>query len=228
VNCINYWNYHKIDSILYFCMTNYFLFSCYKVMTIVRYSDRLWGCLSVTQFDLTSYGDRYSYIMKNCRKWSILYTSASAFVSITALICYIICPLFFNEMYISMTNFNGSTGTYRLNLFNFYSFIPDEIYNGYFWIIYVVETIFAITVAIFLNISDIYFISVCMALSGQLQTISTEFSSIGKDDFQHLHVSNSASKYSWYRLKHLLLMNVLDHIRSCSEFFFVLNPACNV
>jgi len=191
VNGVNYWRYHKVDSSLYFGTAGYSLFTCYKMGRIVRHSDRLWKCLAITRLDLTSCG---GHSMEDCRKTTILYTYTIATFTTFSLICFVACPFIFGDTTFTMTDYNGSTGTYRLNMFNGYTFISDEIYNGFFAIFYAVETVYAVTVVVFINIYDILIVTLCLAISGQLRTVSYAFASVGHDDLQHLRAPRSSSK----------------------------------
>jgi len=197
INSINYWKHLKVDSILYFGIASYILFTIYKAMTLIYYSDKLWKLLSITRFDLTSYGKRHDYPMGIYRKRSIMYTYTLTITTILAFTCYIISPLAFKEVLISVTNFKGSTNNYRLNALNFYTFVPAETYNSSFGVFYTLESVYSVLVILTINIIDMFIITICVALSGQLRTISTAFASIGYDELKDLCVPSSVSKYNY-------------------------------
>jgi len=197
MNSINYWKHHKVDSILYFGIGIYILFTIYKAMTLIWHSDKLWELLSITRFDLTSYGERHDYPMGIYRKRSIMYTYTLTITTILASICYIISPLAFNKVLISMTNIQGSTNNYRLNAINFYTFFPAGTYNNFFSVFYTLESIYVVIVILMINMFDLFIITICVALSGQLRTISIAFASIGHDESKDHCVSRSISKYDY-------------------------------
>lgn len=199
LNSIFYWKYHKVESILYSGIVGYILFTCYKMMTIVRHSSTLWECLSLTQFNLTSCGKRYGAPMEACRKRTFLFTYTFVAIVYTGVISYTVCPLVFNDTFLTMTDFKGSTGTYRLNVFKFYAPISSETYNDFFGIFYLIETVYAIITIAFINICDIFTITICIAISAQLQTISAAFESFGHYDIHDISLPRSTSKYefSW-------------------------------
>jgi len=202
VDGIYFWNYYKVESIIHLSIAGYILFLCYKMMKIIRHSDKLWECLSITRFDLLSCSDQYNKPMEVCRKRSILYMYTHAVFSYFPVFCWVICPLIFNNIFYTISDIKGSTNNYHMNVINVYVFISDETYNEFFGVFYVIEIIFTILTVMFLNIFNIHFITMCMAISGQLQTICSAFESVGYDEFQDLGLPRITSKYEYSQ--HLL------------------------
>lgn len=59
ITCFNglyYWTNHRAEAILYIGMGGGGIFSCYKMSIFIRRWRQIWDCLSITGFDLTSYG----------------------------------------------------------------------------------------------------------------------------------------------------------------------------
>jgi len=197
INGIIYWKHHKIDSILYFGIASYILFTVYKAMTLIWHSDKLWELLSITRFDLTSYEKRHDYPMIIYQKRSIIYTYTLTITTILTSTCFIISSLAVSDVLISMTNFKGSTNSYRLNILNIYIFMPAETYKNFFGVLVTLESIYVVIILLMINMFDLFIITICVALSGQLRTISIAAASVGHDELKDVCAPHSVSKYDY-------------------------------
>jgi len=187
--CIN----NIIEAMFYFGFVGSSLYSSYKMYTILNRSKVIWDCLSVTKFDFTSYGFQGIHTLNSWRNLSIKYTSIYAICFLIMVILYVTCPLVFSDTFITMKNHDGSSSAYRLNVLNLYLFVSEEAYNTYFYVIYIIEAFGIIISVLFVLIFDTIVNTLAIALSGQLQMISTAFESVG-----HKSLLSPNSKYLQY------------------------------
>jgi len=119
--CIN----NISESILYFGFVVNMLYSSYKMYIVLNHSKLIWDCLSITQFDFTTYGLKHRRTLEVWRNRSIKSTYMFAIVSIIVLNCFLACPFLFSNTFIMMKNHDGSTSAYHLNVLNLYLFVSD-------------------------------------------------------------------------------------------------------
>jgi len=169
------------ESILYIGFVINMLYASYKIYIVLKRSKDIWNCLSITQYDFTSYDHRdRRIILELWRNRSIWFTNTFMIFFCILATFYVTFPLAFNNTFIVMKNRDGSTSTYRMNVLNLYLFIPEEAYNNtYFNVFYIIEASGTYVLVLFIIIFDTVVMTLCLALSCQLHMNFAAFESVG-------------------------------------------------
>jgi hypothetical protein len=175
--------YHLMNDVTAFilyigCIDN-FVFSCCKVINILYYIEDIWKCIDVTGFGFMKYKHYDVNVFKKWRRLCVQITYICSSLTFFALICWNSSPLILNNTKIRIRNLDGSYNTYRLNVFNVYIMASEETYNEHFYVYFFIETIIGICFTYFTVIFDIFMITMCFALTCQLETVCHAIQSLG-------------------------------------------------
>jgi len=180
LNGLYYSENNTTEFILYTGFVINMLYASYKMYIVLKRTKDIWDCLSITQFDFTSYNHRDRRIILDLwRNRSIWFTNTFVAFSLLMLIFYAVCPLAFNDTFLVMKNRDGLSSNYRLNVLNLYLFVPEEVYNTYFNIFYIIETFGICIFVFFIIVFDTIVMTLCLALSCQLHMNFAAFESVG-------------------------------------------------
>lgn len=160
------------------CVIN-LLLSCYKIINVLYYSEDLWKCIEITSIKFISYKGNNMSIMKNWRLRSIRVSYICFTIVFAAWFCWSLSPCAFKKTTIKIKNLDGSYNYYRMNIFNIYLLVSDETYNNHFNIFYFIEIINGVCFFYFTIIYDILMITMCFAISCQLEAIYKSFKFLG-------------------------------------------------
>lgn len=189
-NSFYYWANNPTTSLVYLLNTTNCTFLSYKMVVIIYHSENIWNCMEITRFDFLSYKFYNKSILEKWRTISIKITTIYSTMIFLGFSCYILSPLLFTDSYYSIKNHDGSISNYRLSVFNLYSLLSSETLNKYFILFYSIEVLDSCAYGIVFILFDIILVTLCLAITCQLQMISRAFESIG-------HKSNihPSSKY---------------------------------
>ncbi|XP_050439540.1 uncharacterized protein LOC126845011 [Adelges cooleyi] len=84
----------------------------------------------------------------------------------------------------------------RLGVVNFYLPISKNSYNNYFFLNYAVESMFVMTIAVFLLSFDIFYFTICTAIAAQYETIIS-----GLKKFGHNRINKTDGTQMYEELK---------------------------
>jgi len=177
-----YLNNVHIPSLLYLigsiCLYNV----CYKTYVIIRYSERIWDCLSVTRFNFAKH-ERHDggRLLDAWRNRSIHVTYVYVSINIIMILSFVTIATVFNGTIVEFENRNGSSSNYRINVLNIHllALFDDAKYNRHFGLFFFLEgMIVAITIILNLML-DVILITLSLALICQLQMVCTAFESLG-------------------------------------------------
>jgi len=177
-----YWNNVHVSSLMYLVGTSVIYNVCYKIYVVIRYSGRIWDCLSVVRFDFTKHKRRDGGRLLNVwRNRSIRITYVYVSINIIVLLGIVAIPGMFNHSTVELENRNGSMNNYRINVLNIHllALSDDAKYNRYFGVFYFFEGM-TIAISQILNfIVDMVLITLSLALMCQLQMVCTAFENLG-------------------------------------------------
>lgn len=187
VLCVNGWHSwthgDTTSSVMYFMMAENGFYVVYKMMTLVRYSRQVWRFLAVTRFDFTSLHRRSNgRVFGIGRARSLRLTNVLAVLLMGEFTWYVFCPLLLYGTYVPVKNSDGSTSSYRLNIFNAYLPVSADKYNEYFFAFYTAEMVFYVFFSFSWLIFDSFIITCCLAVTFQLAMVCESFESLGHSD----------------------------------------------
>ncbi|XP_050434429.1 uncharacterized protein LOC126841809 [Adelges cooleyi] len=163
------------------------MFLIYKSTAMFKRSDEIWDCLDVIRFDFLSYEFYDKTILKVWQTRTIRITYAICAMSFTATGLWAVGPLFISESYVNLRNRDGSYDSYRLSVFNFYFMVSSDVYNEYFLMFHIVETLIVYTISIIMVLSHVVVISLFYAIAGQLEIINNAL-----ENFEKNHINFQA------------------------------------
>ncbi|KAL4083387.1 hypothetical protein QTP88_028711 [Uroleucon formosanum] len=184
-----YWSVNIPISMDYFCKLVFAWYVMYKMFFVIRHSNDMWNCLSITRYDFTSFGNRNRHIVYRWRERLAWLTKIYAFTYFMACFSYLAFTLAFNKDKSPVKNHDGSIGYYRQNILNLYIIVSDETYNGNYWMFYIVESFGPYFLTISLLIFDYLLITLCFSICCQMQIICSAFDSVGHKALLHHHSS---------------------------------------
>ncbi|XP_060876929.1 uncharacterized protein LOC132949860 [Metopolophium dirhodum] len=179
VSGVYYWTDNMPLSIDYHWKAFVSLYLFYQTCIVIYYSDDIWNCLSITCYGFTSNSLRDRHILDRWREQSVLITTILLVTNITSLIIYFVSTLALSNDMLLIKNRDGSVSSYRQNLFNLYLFAPDETYNAHYYTFYLVEGSYLVSLSMALCVFDILLVTLCLAISCQMEMICTAFESVG-------------------------------------------------
>lgn len=165
-------------------LVNY-CFACVKVFTIILYSKKIWQCIEVTRVDfLTSCKMYDSTLLNKCLLRSFRITNVYSLFCYTLMVSWYIAPFVLRNSHMAIKQRDGTYWKYRHNVHNLYLPISAETYNEYFTQIYIMECVFGFSFIEFTVIFDIFIISMCLAISSQIETINNALMLVGHEHEQ--------------------------------------------
>ncbi|XP_050436543.1 uncharacterized protein LOC126843211 [Adelges cooleyi] len=179
-----HWSNDLTQSFWMYTFLQNIIFVIYKLVVIFKNSDDIWECLHVVSFDFLSYKFYDKSILKVWQTRTIRFTYIISVALIMTTVVWFVSPLIISDNYIKIRNHDGSYDSYRLSLFNLYFMVSTDVYNEYFSIFYIVETLIVFLYASLLVLSNIVIISLCTAIVGQLETINK-----GLENFEQNHIN---------------------------------------
>ncbi|KAL5236084.1 hypothetical protein ACI65C_003494 [Semiaphis heraclei] len=158
-------------------MTSMFL--TYRLWIVVYHSNDVWNCLTITRYDFASHNLRDRHILDRWRKRSVLITNTLAIVYFTTTLFFTGIFLIFRNDIMTIKFNDGSVGHYQQNLLNLFLIVTDETYNAYYGAFYFIEVLFAVLMANIIYVFDMLLVTLCLAVSCQMQMINAAFESFG-------------------------------------------------
>ncbi|XP_060874665.1 odorant receptor 46a-like [Metopolophium dirhodum] len=152
---------------------------CYSMCLVVHYSNDIWNCLSITCYGLTSNSLRDRHILDGWRERSVLITTILAFVYFMSALIFFVSALALSNDKLPVKNHEGLVRNYRYNLFNLYLFVSEDTYNAHYYMFYIVEGWGVVSLLTSFFVFDVVLVTLCLAITCQLQMICTAFESVG-------------------------------------------------
>lgn len=157
-----------------------YAFSIYKVVIVMRNSREIWDCVRVTRFDfLSSYGGYRTDVLKLCSIRSNRITYTYSVCCYAVLVLWYMTPFMLRNSKITIKYRDGTYHNYRMNVHNLYVPVSSSTYNEYFLCFYVLEVMFGLCYIFFSVMFENYVVSMCLAISSQVETIGKAFESLG-------------------------------------------------
>lgn len=160
------------------CIQNY-VFSCYKIINLLYYSNDIWKCTDISSVKFLSYRYYNRSIFKNWQTRSIRLSNIYVSLSVIATLFWLIISKSLSKNIVTIKNLDGSFSKYRMNIFNLYLIASDETYNRYFNAFYLIESIIGVAFLYFSILFDVLMVMMCFSLSCQLETICDAIKSLG-------------------------------------------------
>lgn len=153
--------------------------SLLKISVLLFNADRIWDLFDLTRLDfLTSRRCRDSVeILHKYRDRSTMITDLYQNYSTGVFIIWMIVPLVLNTFVMT----EPSADQRYHNIFNMQYPVTATVYNRYYYMFYLMEIAMGIFVLNYSMIIDNFLISLCWAIIGQYEVITTAFGSIGND-----------------------------------------------
>jgi len=159
----------------------------YQMCVLVHHSNGIWNCLSITRYGFTRHSHRDRHILDRWRERSTRLTTIVSVAFVTSMITYIGCSVALSYDPLLVKNHDGSFSSYRQNLMNLYLFVSDETYNTHYNGFYFFEALFIVVLALVKVGFDILLVTLCLAISCQMQMICHAFESVGHKTPQDSH-----------------------------------------
>lgn len=176
-----------------------FLLSCYNIANILYHSKNLWKCMvNVTCCNFLSYQKYNKNVFKSWWSLTVQVLHIYNIIFIIAVVFWLINPFVIKYAltHITIRNRDGLYIKYRINIYNMFYMIPNDMYNNNFNIFLLLDIIICIGFDYFLMIFDYIIIIMFFAFSSQLETISDEIASL-----DHECLQNDLNTYSFYYLR---------------------------
>lgn len=200
--CIRNFMNDTIEFTYYIGLIEQILFVIYKMLNIVYYSNDIWKFIANTRFETMSSGLYDINIFKHWQKHSV--NIAITYVIMFGLIVVIwtLNPFIFNTSKVSLKNADNSYNYYRLNIYNIYLPVSDELYNKYFIVFFIIDLTVAILFSICAFIYDIYMVMACYTLICQLEIINDGLRTLGH---KHKYSAEHYREYTFFFFNIILL-----------------------
>jgi len=180
VSGVYYWTNNIPISMDYYWKGIILLFMCYPMWVIVHYSNDIWKCLSITCYGFTSHSLRdRRHILDRWRERSVLLTNTLTVMYLTSAMIFFVTSLTLSNDILTVKNHKGSISNYRHSIFNLYLFISDDTFNAHYYMFYIIEVLCLVSIFIAYFVFDILTVTLCLAVTCQLQMICTAFESVG-------------------------------------------------
>lgn len=168
--------------LLYMTMILFIIFICtlkrYVMLTNV---DKLGVLMDVTRYDLMLCGCRHPSRWHRCQDalsaWLRVFVTLSSFTAVL----WVVTPLLMDE-YVPLVKLDGTVGQFRTSVFNMWYPVPQSVYNWRpVWaLIYAIESSVCILDVYNYLMFDCYFITMCVALNTQFDTMSAAYETLGR------------------------------------------------
>jgi len=162
-------------------------FTAYKMWNVVYHSNDIWDCLAITRYDFTSQNLRNRHILDRWRERSVWITNTLAIVYLFSVALFTGSSYMFRDSISTVNNHDGSVGNYRQNLFNLYLLVTDETYNAHYDTFYFIETLYIVGVTTLFIAFDVLLVTLCLAVSCQMQMVNVAFESVGNKSLSDPH-----------------------------------------
>ncbi|XP_050536780.1 uncharacterized protein LOC126902976 isoform X2 [Daktulosphaira vitifoliae] len=156
-----------------------------KLYTMIRTSNKIRKCLQYTSIDYLIFKDHDRDLLMEGKKRVVFITNFYTIYWICICLCWICCPMIQKKMK-TIIHFKGSVQIYNYNIFNFIFFKSDNLYNKYFKIFWMIESIFVLAWCHITIAYGVLFISICITISYQLKSISLSCSQLGYSKIKSL------------------------------------------
>ncbi|XP_029348644.1 uncharacterized protein LOC107883037 [Acyrthosiphon pisum] len=179
ISGVYYWTVNIPISIDYFWKSVSTFYTIYKTSIIIRHSNDIWNCLSITRLDFTTFSNRNRQVLDRWRERLSWLTTIYAIIYTMSVVSYLVFTLVFNEGKTPVKNHDGSIGYYRQNVMNFYLMVSDETYNAHYYKFYFIEALFAAFMGFFFFIFDFLLVTLCFSMCCQMRIVCSAFESVG-------------------------------------------------
>ncbi|XP_060857454.1 uncharacterized protein LOC132935036 isoform X1 [Metopolophium dirhodum] len=183
------WSVNIPISIDYICKAVNTFYLTYKMCVIIRHSNTIWNCLSITRYDFTSFSNRNKHILDHWRERLTWFMTMYTTMYFTAIVNYSVATLAFSEVKSPVRNHEGSIEYYRMNNMNFYLIASEDTYNSHYNKFYFIETLFVFITAMFFLLFDLLLVILCFGMSCQLEMICSAYESVGHKSLRDQHSS---------------------------------------
>lgn len=177
---ICYWINNISQIVLQITIFANFFFGCYKILVIIWNREKLRKCVKVACNDFIKSKTRENIIFKRFRLKSLKATNMYVLMGLIILFVWSTIPLILNNNYIDLKNLDGTWHRYRLNAFNMFFPVTSYKYNRFFLLFHLLEVVFGFTYVIFSHIFDSTIITMCFAISSQLESICNVYETLGQ------------------------------------------------
>ncbi|KAL5239807.1 hypothetical protein ACI65C_007217 [Semiaphis heraclei] len=192
VNGVYYWMDDMTKSIDGFWKGLSTLYIIYRAWIVIRHSDDIWDCLSITRYDFTPSSSRYRHILDRWRERSVWLTTTIISLYSFGGVLYTVIALVFIEDSSLVKNQNVPLDNYWQNVVNFILMASYKTYNAQYKKFRFVEALYIITTTILFYEFDVLLITLYCAISCQMQIICSAFESVGNKSL-HDHRSSIES-----------------------------------
>lgn len=175
------------------------LLCLYKGYTLVTNADRLWSTLDVTRYGfLESYDRRHGYppnVLLECRATLTLLLRMFATLSYLTLVIWIVEPFFSANVYMPITQRDGTVHDYRMTINNLWMPVSQSVYNSpLVWVlIYLINAFMLIINAFCWIMFDCYIVTMCFTLNAQFHAMSDIYETLGRRGLTSSHNSSGTS-----------------------------------
>lgn len=161
------------------------LMTCCKVVTVLYYFKDIRECLKLTNCNFLSYLYYDKNVFANWRRRSIRLLYIFNIVSLMALIIWASSPLVLKGTVFTIRLVDGSISRQRMNVYNCFSMISDDVYNNNFNKFLVLEIILGSGYQYITLLFDNFVIIMSNVFSSQLETINNGIASLNHEYPQH-------------------------------------------
>lgn len=182
-----------ITLVVYFGYMSNLLLSCYKLITMLYNSNKIWKFNDIFSKNIMSYRRRHGNAFKNRRRRSIQMTYTIFVIASVTFFVWALCPILVNNIFLSVKNIDGSIDRFRMNIFNMYFAVSDVTYNQYFYIFYFTEFIIYLCHISSLIFYNIAMIMISFSICDHLGVIKDAFQILG---YKTCSEDNVSSKYT--------------------------------
>ncbi|KAL5239808.1 hypothetical protein ACI65C_007218 [Semiaphis heraclei] len=223
---VNCWTVNLLLSVDFFWKADSMLYLIYKWFILIRYSDAVWNCLSITRYDFTSLRSRNIQTLDRWRRRSVRFTNVLTWLCISSIFFYLFLSMIFSKDKLLVKNLDGSIGNYRQSVMNFYFIVSDETYNTQYKTFYFIESIYlTISTLIFLAF-DVLLISLVFAFCCQMKMVCSTFESLGHKSLHDNHTSigeyNLLSRRYVVQCQFLFRKNYNNNIITTTYYYYYL------
>ncbi|VVC32469.1 Hypothetical protein CINCED_3A023307 [Cinara cedri] len=156
------------------------LCTCYKIWLLIQHPGRLRSCIEVACIDFMATGRFGAALFRRTRAKTIRVTRAYVMMGFLILSMYIVTPLVFNDNYLLLKGPDGVRHQYHLSVFNVFFPVTSAAYNRFFMLFHVFEIVFGYVWVVYSHVFDLFVVTMCYAISCQLNTIGVVFATLGQ------------------------------------------------
>ncbi|XP_050536774.1 uncharacterized protein LOC126902974 isoform X3 [Daktulosphaira vitifoliae] len=157
---------------------------------MIRTSNKICRCLQYTSIDYLIYKDHDRDLLMEGKKRVAFITNFYAICWISICLGWICGPMILKKMKI-IIHFKDSVQIYNYNIFNLIFLKSDKLYNKYFKIFWMIESILVLAWCHVTITYGILFMSICITISYQLKCISSSCAQLG---YSKIHILSSETE----------------------------------